>query len=442
MKKWIAAAVLLLVLAAAGIPFVRGIAVQGIVKDSVKDINRMYQDSGMGMNVDVLSYDRNFMTSRIEWELDLGTLTSLYGIDSIKFAENVNHGFVRTVSTTSLGKNKWYSDFVDQKLSGQDPLSIVNTYRVSGAVESKWTVDAFSFVQQGKTVEVKPGKMILNLDREMKHIRSDVNWAGIEVPGEFGMENLAMTSGMKRVSGRIWDGSASCSIEKLRANEGQTRLVVDQLAYEVIPSFDKSANAVSIEVMYGADRIEADGQKIEDASMKVAVNHIDADRYTEFLTLWSESVAGILENVDAGDLRNNGRVDKTLERQMGRAGTRMAAACEKLLTKGLEIRISDVQATFPKGDVTGNILLKLKRDMTFMQFLPVAVQPSAALDILSLKSDFRLPYQMAGRQNTLLSPVYPGMQTGFFVKQGADLVHKAETRHGKLFLNGKEVRLQ
>ena len=442
MKKWIAAAFLVLILAAAGIPFARGIAVKGIVEDSVKDINQMYQDSGMGMNVNVSSYDRNFLTSRIEWELDLGTLSTLYGIEAVKFVENVNHGFTRTVSTTSLEKNNWYSDFVDQKLSGRDPLSIVNTYQVSGAVESEWTVDGFSFVQEGKTVDVSTGKMTLNLDGKMKHIRSEVSWKGMEVPEEFGMENLAMTSGMKRISGRIWEGNASCRIEKVRAADGQTRLAVDQLAYEMTPSFDKSANAVSIEVMYGADRIEADGRKIEDASMKVAVNHVDADRYEAFLQLYSEAVADVLENVDTKELKNNGSVNKAVERQMGRAGTGMAAACEKLLTKGLEIRISDVQARFPQGDVNGNIMLKLKKDMTFMQFLPIAARPSAALDIFSLKSDFRLPYRMVPQQQALLAPAYPGMQTGFFVKEGEDLVHEAETREGKLFLNGKEVRLQ
>ena len=442
MKKWIGAAFLVLVLAAAGIPFARGIVVKEIVEDAVRDINREYQGPGMGMTVDILSYHRDFLTSRIEWELDLGSLSSLYGIDSVKFTENVDHGFVRTVSTTSLEKNKWYSDFVDQKLSGQDPLSIVNTYRVSGEVESKWTVEEFSFAGKGKTVDVNPGKMTVNLDRGMNHIRSDMNWQGMQVPGEFGMENLTMTSGMKHISGRIWDGSASCRIETVRAEDGETRLELDQFACKVTPSFEKTANTLSIEVLCRADRIEADSQKMDDASMTVAVNHIDVDRYKAFLKLWSEAVAGILENVDQNAVNNNGRLDKELKRRMGRAGPRMAAACEKLLTKGLEIRISDVHAVFPRGDVTGDIMVKLKRDMTFMQFIPIAVTPSAALAVFSLKSDFRLPYRMAGSPETLLSPLYPGMQTGLFVKEGDDLVHNAETRDGKLFLNGKEVRLQ
>ena len=33
------------------------------------------------------------------------------------------------------------------------------------------------------------------------------------------------------------------------------------------------------------------------------------------------------------------------------------------------------------------------------------------------------------------------MQTGLFQKEGDSMVHKAETRDGKLYLNGQEVYL-
>lgn len=39
------------------------------------------------------------------------------------------------------------------------------------------------------------------------------------------------------------------------------------------------------------------------------------------------------------------------------------------------------------------------------------------------------------------TPYYPGMQTGLFIKDGDSLVHRAETKGGKLFINGKEVVL-
>ncbi len=442
MKKIIAAAGLVLIIAAAGIPFFRGIAVERIVRGAFADINRMYEDSGTGMSVEIREYDRNFLSSRIEWELKAGALEPLYGIESIVFVENADHGFIKTVSNTTLERNKWFTDFVDQELDGRNPLTISTCYPLSGEIESTCKVDGFSFAGKGKTVQVRPGHVSINLDRGLENIRSEVDWGGMTSTEEFSMGRFEMKSKMKRITGRIWDGNASCRMEKLTAWDADTELQVDNLTYELTSSFDGDKNTVSIESGYGADMIASGDSKIDKPVMEVAVNHMDAKRYGEFAKLWSEAAAGILEKVDPEAIKEGRGAGKAVERQMGRAGMQIAAACEKLLTKGLEIRVSRLQADFPQGRVKGSIMLKLKKDMTFVRFLPIANDPAAALDVFSLKSDFRLPYQMAQQRQTLLSPVYPGMQTGFFVKKGDDLVHKAETRDGKLFLNGKEVLLQ
>jgi len=41
----------------------------------------------------------------------------------------------------------------------------------------------------------------------------------------------------------------------------------------------------------------------------------------------------------------------------------------------------------------------------------------------------------------MVTPLYPGMQTGLFVKDGGNLVHAAETIDGKLIVNDQEVIL-
>ena len=80
--------------------------------------------------------------------------------------------------------------------------------------------------------------------------------------------------------------------------------------------------------------------------------------------------------------------------------------------------------------------------MTMTGFIPIMMQHSAVLDIFSLHSQLTLPAQMAGNNPSLLNPVYPGMQTGLFLKDGDMLTHEAQTRDGKLFINKIEVVLQ
>ena len=126
---------------------------------------------------------------------------------------------------------------------------------------------------------------------------------------------------------------------------------------------------------------------------------------------------------------------------MAEVGFQIVAAGEKLLTKGLELQISDLHLQLPDGEITGDVTISLKKDMTFTQFLPVVSQPALALEIISLKSHVTLPEKLVGDAPMLFAPVYPGMQTGIFVKIGQSAEHKAETRDGKLFLNDKELVL-
>jgi hypothetical protein len=122
-------------------------------------------------------------------------------------------------------------------------------------------------------------------------------------------------------------------------------------------------------------------------------------------------------------------------------GFQMMAAYEKLLKKGLEIKISDLNVKLAGGEINGDLTLQLLKDMTFMQFAPIVGQPELLFDIFYLKTDLSLPVNLVGENPKLLSPVYPGMQTGLFVKDGENLVHQAETVNSKFIINGKEVVL-
>ena len=115
------------------------------------------------------------------------------------------------------------------------------------------------------------------------------------------------------------------------------------------------------------------------------------------------------------------------------------AAYEKLLKKGLEFQISDLYARLPEGEIKGDVVLSLNKDMTFAGFFPLIQQPELALDIFSLQSELSFPAKLIDNSAMLLTPMSPGMQTGLFVQNGDNLTHKAETKDHKLFLNSQEV---
>jgi len=168
------------------------------------------------------------------------------------------------------------------------------------------------------------------------------------------------------------------------------------------------------------------------------MNNMDAQGYEEFMTVYTGTMYSLLDQIrEAAD--DPARMEEIMQQQMPAAGLQFAAAYEKLLKKDLEIKITDLRARLPQGQISGDLQLRLNRDLTFAQLAPLIMQPKLALDAFSLESDLRFPAELAGENPSLVSPIYPGMQTGLFVLNGADLVHRARTKDGKLYLNGTEV---
>jgi hypothetical protein len=127
--------------------------------------------------------------------------------------------------------------------------------------------------------------------------------------------------------------------------------------------------------------------------------------------------------------------------QIAASGFQRMTAYEKLMKAGLEFRRSDLRVNLPAGNIKGDVTLRLLKDMTFMQFAPPIARPGLILDIFYLKSNFSLPVKPMGANPRMLAPVYPGMQTGLFVRNRDNRVHQAEARNSKLMVNGRKVVL-
>ena len=69
MKKVIVGFVILLIVAGVCAPFASGLVMEKIVTRYQNDLNEMYADTGSGVTVDIIQYDRSFSSSEIEWSI-------------------------------------------------------------------------------------------------------------------------------------------------------------------------------------------------------------------------------------------------------------------------------------------------------------------------------------------------------------------------------------
>jgi len=438
MKKIIVGVVLLLVVAGVCVPIVNGFIMEKVVRQFQNDLNEMYVETGSGVTIEIIKYDRNFFSSEIEWSIKLGSLQSMYGVDEIILVDQVDHGFTGVVTKTSLEKNQWFVDLLNDKLGGKNPLNITTAYKLSGEIESIIDIDAFSFQVKEETVNFRPGRVVTECGKGLTHLLSEATWEGLAVPDKAGMEGVSLIYDLDKISTYIWDGKISYTIDTIKIDDQGENFELVDFKGEYTLDFDRGKNILSTGGEVKIDNLVAGNKVVKDTFFRLDANNIDAQGYEEFMKLYAQAAYSVMDGMIAAK-EDPEKINKVLGEQITTIGFQMMVAAEKILKKGLEFKISDLHAQLDEGRIAGNMELKLNQDVAFIQLATIATQPNLAFDILSLQSDLSFPAKLVGDNTMLVSPVYQGMQTGLFVEDGERLVHRAQTKNGKLFLNGKEV---
>ena len=438
MKKIVGGIVVLIAVAGISAPFVSGLVMERVVKRSFNNLNTMYAENGSDASIEIVHYDRGYSSTQIEWKMKLGSLQAIYGVDEIVFVDHAQHGLTGIVSTTSLDKNTWYADFVSNKLAGKNPLTISTTYFFSGQINAAITLDAFSLPIEDEVADIKAGKAVLSCDDTYKNFSSEVSWEGFSVAEKVQVDGVAISSTLEKISTYLWDGTLSLAVEK-------SKIVGDLEQFELVNfkgdySIDAESeeNTISVVTTFGADQLLAGSEKVDNGFVRLGVINMDIQGFEEFMKLYTEIAQSVLQDMSATE-DDPEKMKTILHEQLSRTQFQFLAAYEKLMKKGLELQVSDLYAKLPAGEVRGDAAVSLNKDMTFAQFVPLLQQPELVLDIFSLQSNLRLPAQLVGDNPMLLSPLTSGMPTGLFVQDGDYLSHKAETRDGKLYLNGQVV---
>ncbi len=443
MKKSIFIVILIVLLAGTGMPFINGLVMEKIIHNSTDNINQMYEDSGSDLKLEIQQYDRGFSRSIIEWKIDFGLLSNIYGIDEILFIEEAKHGYKGVVSQTRLDKNQWFADFVETKLGGKNPLYIETVYPLKGDIISTFVMDSFSLDDGGNFKgKIEPARLSFSMDKAFKKIGSSFTWKGCEVPGKLTITDIEFKTRMERISTQIWVGKTSFNLADFQAKDSGEEVDLKKLKMESDVNFDSQKNSLSASLGMGIGVLSEHGNDtLKDAFVRIGINQIDATGYERLVKMYASMINDMMKVMGEKGFDPN-KMEKIFQRQAAAQGFQIMAEAEKLLKKGFEIKVSELNVHLPQGKIEGDLSLGLKKDMTMAGFVPIMMQPKLAIDIFSLDTRLSLPVGLVGNNPNLVRPVYPGMQTGLFIKDGDVLTHTARIQDGKLIMNQKEVVLE
>jgi uncharacterized protein YdgA (DUF945 family) len=438
-KKILAAIALVLVIGAF-VPFGSGMMMERSVRSTFKDLNRFFAAKGMGVSLEIVHYERSYLTSDIEWKIDLGVLKAFYRIDQVIFKDHARHGLAGIVSTTSLDKNPWYAAFVDEKLQGRDPIRIRTEYGLLGSIDTTVVLEGFSSVVENETIDIKPGSVAMATDRKLKHFTSKGSWQGLSVGAMLVIGEMSMASDLEMVSTVVWEGDAGFDCQEIKAQGKQHLLEIEGVKGKYRFDVADDQAKMSGRALFSMDKLTAKDLTVDGASVRIMANGLDVKGYEEFMQLYTQNLTRFFTQMAAVQ-NDSEKAKEVMKRQRTAFGIKMMTAYEKLLTAGLEFQVADMVVGLAEGEIKGGMTLRLLKDVTLLQLIPLVSRPELLFDMLYLKSDMRLPSGLAKDNSKLLTPLFPGMKTGLFVKNGETLVHAAETAGGKLTVNGEPVDL-
>ncbi|WP_163339320.1 DUF945 family protein [Desulfopila sp. IMCC35008] len=438
MKKILIGVGTLIILAVACLPFINGMVMEKAFQHVIDQANEIYVDTEMGMNLEVIRYDRGFSSSEIEYKLNLGKLKDMLKVDSVVVIDRAKHGLTSVTSTSSLEKNPWYTQAIENYVEGSDPLTMETEYKLLGDIISTITIDAFTLKAEGETVDIKPGTITAQTNREFKKFVSEGSWKGLSVGELITFSAMSFESDIELISTFIYRGSSLVTMEGASVEEEGKRVEMKGLKVSSAVQYDDKADRLIIDANYALDLMKTPEGDMENLDLALHIAGVDGTAYEEAAEIYMDMMGSFFE-ILAQHQDDPEMMEEAMQAQMMGLGMQMVGVYEKFLKQGLELSIKKLKATLPMGNVEGAFSLILNKDVTMAQMLPMATQPNLVFEYLSLNSDVSLPKALTGDNPMLTAPLLPGMETGFFVEDGDYLKHKGITKDNKFFLNGAVV---
>lgn len=443
MKKAILCALVIVAILIAA-PFVNGLMMEKMLRHQVDRLNEMYATTPYSLNFEITRYDRGFSSSEIEFVLSIPELQNIDDFKTLVLTQQAKHGISGVTSTTSLGQNRWYTDFINETLGGRDPLSITSHFNIFSGLTNTVTLKAFDLDLDEEHLSISPGELVIKTDQAFKHILANGHFEGLAIPGAVDIRGISLASDLHLISNIIMDGESSLSIEHVSLHDSRRKkvfAVISSITGSSILDYDEDRQKLSTHVKYSIGKIASDTEEVNDISLCLGINQLDSVGLENFYAAYTDMVSETLARISPA-ANNPKQAEEMLAQQLPLMGLALLAEVEQLLKKDLQIEISDLHMALPQGEVEGNLAIGLKKDMTLASFATLAQQPEKLVEVFSFASNLTLPEGLIPNQENLLVPMLPGMQSGLFEQLGETLVHKAEIRDNMLLLNGKELVLR
>ncbi len=330
MKKVMVGAGAVIVVAAA-MPYTTGYIVQNSIESLTAQMNNNSEQYGVS---EIVSYDRGYSESQSRY---IWTLPAPYAqeVGAIEYRCEGKHGFLSYDYQCQIEKLDVYDTFVNEQLSGKDPLSFEGSVSIFGKVYNKIQLDGFAFNHQGQAVEVKPTYIEGGTDLSLSFVDMSGEFGGITIVDTLKQDNITigratLTSHLVMKSENLGIGDSEVLIDAMSIKGPTQDIHVSQLAIN-IGIAEVSDNNIDIDYSLSADSLDTSntltGQSFntENGKLLFLVGNLNIEKYL-----------ALIDQLNALS-QVNGNDEVTLEQQQAEIAT-LLPSLEALLQKGLRLK--------------------------------------------------------------------------------------------------------
>lgn len=434
MKKLLILLGVLLVGAAAVMPYFTGKMAETVSKDMVASLNKNSLENGV---TTIEEYDRGYASSKykVSWSPDL--------IDSGKDSEKLfefdcegNHGITSYAYQCKFAQTGAYTDFV--KMAGKDPITVSGNVSMFGKVDQTIKLDAFEFqTEDNETVSVSSGELEVQTDKELRNLSMEGEFDGAQFTEKdtvFNLKGASLEGDFEIDENMLSFGDFTMTLDGMNATSkgGNGNFALEKMKL-VSSTKDKGENmAVSYKIT--VDQIEGmsdDSAKAE----KIDVSDIGFDFAVDNL-----NKSAIVEMMDKlqSTVDQSQKEGLSEEQNAMASGLEMMPLVEKILAKGLSID-TEAQAKISGSPVNFDFDVELMDKVGMGDFVLLSVQPDAFLKKLNAEIGMAVPQKLVDMDPSFSAMVNSGP---WYQKSGDKFESNLKIKDGALSLNGKTYTVE
>lgn len=314
----------------------------------------------------------------------------------------------------------------------EQPTVTVNA-RAWGSVLVEVTVPAIHYTDEGdlNTLNVSESYAKVNVGRDGESLDAEVRLPGLVLrapDARVTLNNLTMDQQATLLTGQLWTGDATMTMDKLTvAAQGEPEVVLEGFTMVSNSSADKGGERFGVTTTLTLDNASHGDESHGPHRMEFVLSDVD-------VVAWNGLLEAIttLQELEA----NTAGLDyqQAFEQQM-RATMALTGSFEAMMTRGLSAS-TDLELSSPDGPITGRLAIAHPEQADGTQ-VPLMMMAGTITGELAV----RLPKALATRYPELGVELAPAVMQGVLVEEGEDYVMNATLNDMIVNLNGNEVPL-